>query len=197
MRREVLACANSVHALHTNLHPAVLLRSLVCLLASAPQKRPLLPMPAAHLHASVASSGLAAALYGGAAGPRFCLAEVQALLDCAQQELRLCKPWLPTQVYQVFQQIAARNHAGLGSAVAAFPGQASLPACELDTLKVIKGTGVPCSGCSRLSAQLRKCSGCRQAAYCSRECQVRHWKEGGHRRECAQLAAAAGGSAAT
>lgn len=28
-----------------------------------------------------------------------------------------------------------------------------------------------------------------QAAYCSRECQLRHWREGGHKAECRRLVA--------
>ncbi|PRW56533.1 Zinc finger MYND domain-containing 10 [Chlorella sorokiniana] len=37
--------------------------------------------------------------------------------------------------------------------------------------------------------QLKKCSKCSAVAYCSRECQVRHWQEGGHKAECSRLAA--------
>ena len=32
--------------------------------------------------------------------------------------------------------------------------------------------------------KMLKCSGCRQAFYCSKECQVRDWKEGGHKEVC-------------
>ena len=36
--------------------------------------------------------------------------------------------------------------------------------------------------------QLKKCSACKQAAYCSTQCQRQHWKNG-HKTECALLAA--------
>ncbi|PRW56651.1 expressed protein isoform A [Chlorella sorokiniana] len=45
-----------------------------------------------------------------------------------------------------------------------------------------------CAMC-RSASQLKKCSKCRAVAYCSRECQVRHWREGGHKAECSRLAA--------
>ena len=154
-------------------------------------------MLAAHLIASRANASMATALYGGAEGPRFCLAEVQALQDRAEQDLRLCKPWLPTKAYQSYQQRMSRNRAGFEAAAAASPGLAMLPARQRVKGQALTATLVACSGCGRQAIQLRKCSGCRQAAYFSRECQVRHWKEGGHRRECAQLAAAAGAGAGT
>lgn len=31
---------------------------------------------------------------------------------------------------------------------------------------------------------VKQCSGCKRAIYCSRECQAKDWKEGGHKREC-------------
>jgi hypothetical protein len=37
----------------------------------------------------------------------------------------------------------------------------------------------------------RKCSGCRAVWYCGEACQLADWREGGHRRVCKQLAAAA------
>ena len=30
---------------------------------------------------------------------------------------------------------------------------------------------------------------CKVVRYCSRECQLKHWKEGGHKKACPQLAA--------
>jgi TPR repeat protein len=34
---------------------------------------------------------------------------------------------------------------------------------------------------------LHACSQCHTTHYCNRECQMKHWKEGGHKRECKQL----------
>ncbi|PRW56448.1 zinc finger (MYND)-8 [Chlorella sorokiniana] len=39
-----------------------------------------------------------------------------------------------------------------------------------------------CSGCGTQALGLRRCARCKQAACCSRECQVRHWPQ--HKREC-------------
>jgi hypothetical protein len=97
-------------------------------------------------------------------------------------------------LYQVFQRGLAQKKANLGVTAAVFTGQAMLPVQQRSKGPIHNGAPVACSGCGREFVQLRKCSVCRQAAYCSRECQVRHWKEGGHRRECAQLAVAAGAS---
>ncbi len=52
-----------------------------------------------------------------------------------------------------------------------------------------------CSGCGKEASSLKKCSSWHVAAYCSRACQVRHWKEGGHKQECAQLAVGRSGIA--
>jgi len=42
-----------------------------------------------------------------------------------------------------------------------------------------------CNGCFKDSGDLLKCSGCGAASYCTKECQVNHWKIGGHRQVCA------------
>ena len=42
------------------------------------------------------------------------------------------------------------------------------------------------NGCSG-QEELKKCGACRVARYCSKECQARHWKEGGHKRTCKAL----------
>jgi hypothetical protein len=38
-------------------------------------------------------------------------------------------------------------------------------------------------------APLLDCSRCKSVAYCSKECQVVHWKEMGHKKECSKLKA--------
>ena len=54
-----------------------------------------------------------------------------------------------------------------------------------------------CSNCdSMLARSTNRCAQCRVAKYCNRECQVEHWKRGGHKQECAQLAAARADSSA-
>jgi hypothetical protein len=48
-----------------------------------------------------------------------------------------------------------------------------------------------CSNCDNvLPGSANRCAQCRVAKYCNRQCQVQHWKQGGHKQECAQLAAA-------
>lgn len=48
-------------------------------------------------------------------------------------------------------------------------------------------TGPACSVCSATEGKLKRCAGCFVAKYCSRECQVQHWKRGGHKEECKSL----------
>jgi hypothetical protein len=55
-------------------------------------------------------------------------------------------------------------------------------------------TIICCSTCGKPKTPLRPlhpCKLCRTVQYCGRECQVKHWKEGGHRNECKKLREAA------
>lgn len=56
-----------------------------------------------------------------------------------------------------------------------------------------------CAGCavSRNRKEMRWCAQCRSVSYCSRECQKKHWKVGGHRKECKPLTKEAPASAAS
>ncbi|PNH08336.1 hypothetical protein TSOC_005078 [Tetrabaena socialis] len=46
------------------------------------------------------------------------------------------------------------------------------------------------AGTAEADLPLRKCSGCKAVRYCSASCQRQHWREGGHKKACAQLKAA-------
>ena len=51
-----------------------------------------------------------------------------------------------------------------------------------------------CSTCGKPKTPLRPlhpCKLCHTVQYCGRACQINHWKEGGHRRECKKLREAA------
>jgi hypothetical protein len=45
-----------------------------------------------------------------------------------------------------------------------------------------------CSCCGEKDVDLQVCSLCHTVQYCSRECQIKHWKKGGHKQECKRLA---------
>ncbi|PSC69252.1 20S proteasome subunit beta 4 isoform A [Micractinium conductrix] len=56
-------------------------------------------------------------------------------------------------------------------------------------LPVLEDPSEPlCSCCRAVLFQVRRCSSCRVASYCSRDCQMRHWRAA-HRWQCASLAA--------
>ena len=60
-------------------------------------------------------------------------------------------------------------------------------------LEKIEGTTTSsshCSACGKPKSKyqkLRKCSGCHAVQYCNTECQKKHWKIGGHKKECKKL----------
>jgi TPR repeat protein len=57
-----------------------------------------------------------------------------------------------------------------------------------------------CSTCGKPKTPLRPlkpCKLCHTVQYCGRECQINHWKEGGHRKECKKLREAAAAAAKT
>jgi hypothetical protein len=41
----------------------------------------------------------------------------------------------------------------------------------------------PCAQCGELFPKLKLCTRCRSVSYCSKECQVAHWKAG-HKQVC-------------
>jgi hypothetical protein len=48
-----------------------------------------------------------------------------------------------------------------------------------------------CAQCGVLLKKPQECSACRSVAYCSPQCQKKHWKAvGGHRLECRQIQSA-------
>ena len=58
-----------------------------------------------------------------------------------------------------------------------------------DRLKLITMTPMECGGPACVKTEnLLACGGCSCIRYCSTRCQKSHWKNGGHRRECAHLA---------
>jgi hypothetical protein len=64
----------------------------------------------------------------------------------------------------------------------------------LNQIEKIEGTTTTslsrCSACGKAKSKyqkLRKCSGCHAVQYCNPECQKKHWKIGGHKKECKKL----------
>ena len=118
------------------------------------------------------------------------------LLSRAEGAILAAKAWAPKRALQQLRETLAATRQWAETAVAAAgPGQAhplaAMPPANVRASRAAIGATEFCAGCGAGSLSLRKCSGCRAVAYCSRECQVRHWLQGGHKRECAELATAA------
>jgi hypothetical protein len=41
-----------------------------------------------------------------------------------------------------------------------------------------------CASCGEQSLEQKLCARCKQVSYCSKACQTRDWKEGGHKQRC-------------
>ena len=138
-----------------------------------------------------------ALLLSGAEGPTWSRDEVLGLLSRAERAIQAAKVWAPQLGIQHLKATTAELRLWVQAAMAAAgPGRAQLPAvlqaADVGLQGGLVGATQSCSGCGAGSLSLRNCSGCRAVAYCSRACQLRHWREGGHKRECAALAAAGG-----
>ncbi|ROW00779.1 hypothetical protein VMCG_06524 [Cytospora schulzeri] len=63
-------------------------------------------------------------------------------------------------------------------------------ACNLARVLELGGKvkGQECETCGRDGGNgLKSCTGCERAGYCSKECQVKGWTEGGHKSDCKVL----------
>ena len=132
----------------------------------------------------------------GAEGPRWSLPEVRGLLSSAERGLQLCKAWVPSASWKKLRGPFLKTQASMQqAAAAAAPGQEFVlapprPGDGLSGAPSVQAIGC-CASCGRPSTQLRKCAACKAVAYCSLECQAKHWKAaGGHKQECGRLAAA-------
>lgn len=90
----------------------------------------------------------------------------------------LARPVLPGRRKQGSKRKRAPEPEVEGAAVVAVPEPTAVAAAV---------TG--CSWCGKAEGQgegggLLRCGRCKEARYCSRECQCRHWKQGGHRKDC-------------
>ncbi len=153
--------------------------------------------PAARAALAVESSAahqLQAMLVAGHAGLRWSLEEVRGLLQTAKTALAKCKPWMPSEKHAQMKSGIANYSRAVEAAAARSPRATMLPA-RGGVVYGLQPRPPQCCGCEKPSSNLKKCSSCGVAAYCSRACQVQHWKEGGHKQECAQLAAGSSGGA--
>jgi hypothetical protein len=69
------------------------------------------------------------------------------------------------------------------------PGAVKQKARGMENLEIDKKVCFTCKRSENGSDQtLLKCGGCKAVSYCSKECQVKDWKQGGHKQVCKALA---------
>ena len=132
---------------------------------------------AAHFQAAQATCSTVAYMMRAGEGPTWSLAEARALLQQAGGFLKLSKPWLWFRS-PLLDDVKALTRQ-VEEAAAARPGAERLPATGAmeDFAFPQNQPSAPCDACGMHSQKLRRCAACKTAAYCSRECQVKHWKQ--------------------
>ncbi|PRW58525.1 SET domain [Chlorella sorokiniana] len=132
------------------------------------------------------------------------LAESVQLLQQGDAALARCKALLPPlylpslkslrrNVWVRWRRAVVQRHLQAGASewredlLAAEPAAARLPG-QIFSRQAVRVSG-SCAGCGSSSVELHSCSACRQAEYCSKACQVKHWPE--HKAECKAARAAA------
>lgn len=58
------------------------------------------------------------------------------------------------------------------------------PDMDKQSKKMSAPAEAECANCAAVGTVLSKCSKCLMVAYCSKTCQLQHWKDGGHKRFC-------------
>ena len=53
--------------------------------------------------------------------------------------------------------------------------------------KLRKALSSYCYSCKKVGEGMKQCDRCFSACYCSRECQIKDWKEGGHKEDCKRV----------
>jgi hypothetical protein len=117
-------------------------------------------------------------------------ADSRACLDRAAKKSRVSRPG---SVGASLREIAALadhfDHMRDGKAKLKHDGAAIEMAASVQA-NMCRGCGlrdVSREGAGFKRVKMRRCSGCRQAYYCGKECQVRDWKEGGHKEVCRSI----------
>ena len=138
---------------------------------------------AAHFVAFIVAMDIVDSLRLSNAGPLWSVAEVSTLLEQAKSSLALCEPWLPKASH--YKQELASVRGEVDSEIRRSRGRRELPTSGLLTVgvDVAPRLAKACTFCNLHTLHLLKCSQCKAASYCSKECQLKHWKSG-HKQEC-------------
>lgn len=102
-------------------------------------------------------------------------------------------PSVICEVKKELTAIEARNGAVERSLCSSISNQINTDSANINqkTKKISGSAEEECANCAsvggRDGAVLSKCSKCSIVAYCSRSCQIQHWRDGGHKGFCLSL----------
>ncbi len=140
-------------------------------------------LAAAYLVEAMAAQ-LAVTLAMGLAGPLWHVEEVKGLLRTALAKI---KPWMPPDMYAQYKFEIVHCTGYVEAAAAGSPGPRMLPSFGGHAVRESSFKMPQCNGCGKQSPSLN--SSVRQlpcGSLLQPCCQVRHWKQGGHKQECPQ-----------
>lgn len=137
---------------------------------------------------------IAAMRQGGCGNSSFTLQQISDMYKEARAFERRFKKWCPTTLMALYyttargiQEVLAKARQGGMSLQEEFEtevgGLLQRSSAQQDQHYRELVSQSCCTFCRKVSVGLKQCSACKTAQYCSRECQVRHWRAG-HRQEC-------------